>query len=182
MKISAYILFSIFLLVLLVVVPSISAKVSVNISNNVGGNSSSKVEVNSSSQVVAESINNSSIKTRIRIESNGEVKEYNSDTPENVSIQSTDGSAKVNVNNSYSGSSSTEGDDTLPATPTPTTTDTPTATPTPTKTQDNEALKDNDQKNNNFQLEDELVKLIALLFFRFPNTDFLLSSLIFSIQ
>ncbi len=70
---------------------------SVNISNNAEGSRSqvsveSHVESNSSSEV------SSSTKTDIRIESNGEVKEYHSDKPEDISIQSDDGKVQVEVN------------------------------------------------------------------------------------
>jgi hypothetical protein len=69
---------------------------SVHAESNVTSKSSISSSVQSSS---------SSTKTHIRIETNGKVKEYNSDQPGDVTIQSDDGSARVHVNNS--GKSST---------------------------------------------------------------------------
>jgi hypothetical protein len=70
---------------------------SVHAESNVTSKSSISSSVQSSSSNQSSS---SSTKTHIRIETNGKVKEYNSDQPGDVTLQSDDGSARVHVNNS----------------------------------------------------------------------------------
>ena len=79
------------LLLVTFLVRTVFAESSANVEINNDFNSTS---VNSSS-----SINS---KTDIRIESNGKVQEYHSDKPESVTLESEDGSVKINVNNSGS--------------------------------------------------------------------------------
>ena len=89
-----------FLLLFLVLKP-VHAITEVKIEGN-GEGSSSHVEVHN--EVNSSSSNTSTTtdgtRTHIRIETNGKVKEYDSDKPEDVTIQSEDGSAKVHINNS----------------------------------------------------------------------------------
>lgn len=63
------------------------------------GNASATVEVNNSFNSTNSTNSTNTTKTNIRIESNGEVKEYNSDSGEDVVIESSDGNSKVRINN-----------------------------------------------------------------------------------
>ena len=74
----------------------------VNISNN-GANSKNTVNVETNTggnTVLGQST--SETKTNIRIETNGQVKTYNSDKPEDVNIESDNGNIKVNIKNNGS--------------------------------------------------------------------------------
>lgn len=77
----------------------------------INGGSSVQVNVQSSQNISSVSQSTSKVKTHVRIESNGEVKEFNSDKPGSVSIESSDGRAQVHINNDSSTITS-------PATPT----------------------------------------------------------------
>lgn len=83
------------------------ANVSVNISGN-GAGSTSHVNVQSSTTSNSTSSNNSNTSTHIRIENNGEVKTYDSQNGEDVSIQSSDGNAKVNISNKVNTNSTSQ--------------------------------------------------------------------------
>lgn len=61
--------------------------------------SKSSVYVESNVESYSNNQTNSKTKTDIRIESNGEIKEYHSEDGGNVTIESSDGKAKVNINN-----------------------------------------------------------------------------------
>lgn len=69
----------------------------INVSNN-GSNSSSHVTVNNSVNSSSNSTNTSDSHTDIKIETNGEVKEYHSDDPGSISVQSDNGVAQVKIN------------------------------------------------------------------------------------
>lgn len=78
----------------------VRASVNVDISNNAAG-SSNRVNVNSTTQ-------NANSKTDVRVETNGEVKEFHTQGDEDVNYQSDDGSVKVNVNNATAPSTSSK--------------------------------------------------------------------------
>lgn len=80
-------------------------EIKIDISNN-GEGSNNSVSVNSSSSFSSSSQSSSNTQTDIRIESNGEVKEYHSNKPENIDIQSTDGKSKVTITNQTNSSTS----------------------------------------------------------------------------
>lgn len=63
------------------------------------GNASATVNVQNSFNTTNSNTNNVDSHTKIRIESNGEVKEYESTTGEDISVESSDGSSKVTVQN-----------------------------------------------------------------------------------
>lgn len=71
-----------------------------------GGNASSHVSIHNSvntSSTTQSTVTNG--RTHIRIETNGKVKEYNSDKPGDVTIQSDDGTSRVHVNTTSGGNS-----------------------------------------------------------------------------
>lgn len=80
--------------------------------------SSSKVEVKNSFNSSNTNVSSTNSSTHIRIETNGEVKEYNSEKVEDIKLESSDGSAKVYVNTSNNSSSNNNTSITLPASPT----------------------------------------------------------------
>ncbi len=73
------------------------AEIKVEISGNDEG-SSSRVEVRSNVHSSSQNNSSSQVRTEIRIESNGQVKTYRSDKPEDIHVQSEDGKAQVHVN------------------------------------------------------------------------------------
>jgi len=85
--------------ILLLLIPQIAqANVNVNISDNKEG-SKSNVSVNSNTSGSSSNTNNSgSNTTNIRIETNGEVKEYYGTGDEAINIQSSNGNNSVTVN------------------------------------------------------------------------------------
>jgi hypothetical protein len=85
---------------LIFVAMPVRATVSVDVSNNAAG-SNNQVNINSNSQ-------NTNSKTDVKVETNGEVKEFHTQGDEDVNYQSDDGSVKVNVNNSTSSSYQSE--------------------------------------------------------------------------
>lgn len=98
------------LLFLLLILPNtINAKVNVQISGN-GEGASSNVQISSSTSTSNESSNDSSNSTDIRIETNGEVKEYHGTGDQNIVLQSENGKNTVSVTvNSSSAPSSLPG-------------------------------------------------------------------------
>ncbi|MBI4080861.1 MAG: hypothetical protein HY430_03780 [Candidatus Levybacteria bacterium] len=95
MKNSAIFISSILLTLLCTSVAS--AETRVEISNN-GSGSKANVTVRNSTSVTNHESSDSSVKTSIKITTNGETKTYESDKPGSVHIESSDGSAKVDVN------------------------------------------------------------------------------------
>lgn len=114
-RLAKFVLGSIATLSLIFMAKVALANVSVEVSSNNAG-SSSNVSINNNVVSNSNSQTTSKTKTDIRIESNGELKEYHSEDGGSVSIESSDGKAKVNVNsqtnsqntNSQSSSSSTD--------------------------------------------------------------------------
>lgn len=88
------------LLLTLGVASSADAETNVDISNS-GGNTKTNVEINTNTNSSENSTNNSH--TKVRIESNGKVTTYESDKPENIDLQSEDGTAKVSIKNAPTG-------------------------------------------------------------------------------
>lgn len=90
----------------LVISKPVSANTSVNVSNN-GSNSQVKINnvINSSNST---STNTSNTTTDIRIETNGEVKEYHGTGNQNINIESSDGKNSVKINNNINGESKTQ--------------------------------------------------------------------------
>jgi hypothetical protein len=89
------------------------ANVNVNISNNSSGSNSQvniKNEVNSTTNTGS---NTSNTKTDIRIETNGEVKEYHSTGNENIKIESGDSKNSVKINNIINEESKTQNSPTI---------------------------------------------------------------------
>ena len=76
---------------------------SVNISNN-GDGANSNISIHNEVNSNTQSNSTSETHTSVRIESNGSVKSYDSDKPENVDMQSDDGHTQVHISNSISGS------------------------------------------------------------------------------
>jgi DNA-binding protein YbaB len=74
------------------------AATTVSVSNN-GGNSSATVNVQNSFNSTSNSTNTTTSNTKVRIETNGEVKEYESSSGEDVHMESEDGTSKVNITN-----------------------------------------------------------------------------------
>lgn len=72
-------------LLIFMVKPTLAGKSSVYVESNVESYSSNQT--------------NSKTKTDIKIESNGEVKEYHSEDDGNVTLESSDGNSKVKINN-----------------------------------------------------------------------------------
>lgn len=99
----------------------------------------SHVESNSSS------MNSSNTTTDIRIESNGEVKEYHSEDGGSVSLESSDGSVKVNVNNN--GSREVQSN--------------PSSTPTVTVNEDDKAEKEASNQERNDRGKKEVKDSVA---------------------
>jgi hypothetical protein len=98
----------IFLLVILLsTITSLTAYAdsSVNISNNSTG-SNSHVEIHSTTNT--SDVSNSTGHTSVRIETNGNVKTYDSDNPGSVHLESDDGTSKVDINNGNSADTSQE--------------------------------------------------------------------------
>lgn len=87
------------LLLPLGLVSLVNAETNVDISNN-GGESKTNVEINTTTGSSNTSTPNSH--TKVRIESNGKVTTYESDKPENIDLQSEDGTAKVSIKNGAS--------------------------------------------------------------------------------
>jgi hypothetical protein len=79
----------------------VSADSTVNISSNTTG-SNSHVEVHDTTNTTNTNTSENSGYTSVRIETNGNVKTYESDTPGSVHIESDDGTAKVDINNGSS--------------------------------------------------------------------------------
>lgn len=72
----------------------------INVSNN-GANSKNTVDVeNNTGGNTVQGQSSSKVHTSIRIDTNGNVKTYESDKPEDVNIQSDNGNVKVNIKNS----------------------------------------------------------------------------------
>ncbi len=86
---------------LLLVTPvNAATEVRVNISGNLDG-STNKVQINSNTETVQQSPNNNyNNSTSVRIEQNGQVKEYNG-SDGNVNIRSSDGKSSVSVSNDF---------------------------------------------------------------------------------
>lgn len=78
---------------------AVYANTDVNISGNTTG-SNSKIEVHNTINSSSNTSSTTNSHTNVRIETNGQVKTYESDNPGNVNIQSDDGTAKVHINNS----------------------------------------------------------------------------------
>lgn len=74
------------------------AATTVDVSNN-GSGSTSNVEIHNSVNTSSSSTSNSSNHTSVRIETNGKVKTYESDSGGSVHMESDDGSSKVDINN-----------------------------------------------------------------------------------
>lgn len=85
------------------------AKTTVEISNN-GENSKSDVKINSSVKTNGSS-DTSDNETRVRITTNGETKEYVTTGDEDINVQSSDGTSKVQINNNNSVNSDDSKDD-----------------------------------------------------------------------
>ena len=77
---------------------SAMAATTVNVSNN-GGDTSANVNVQNSFNSSTTSTNTTTSHTKVRIETNGEVKEYESNNGGDVHMESSDGSSKVNITN-----------------------------------------------------------------------------------
>lgn len=86
------------LLTLLILPKSVSASVDVQIYGNENG-SDSNVTVKSNTSGSTQNSNNSSNTTDIRIETNGEIKEYHGTGDQNIKVESGNGSNSVSVNN-----------------------------------------------------------------------------------
>lgn len=100
----------------------VQANTDVVVSNNGAG---SRSEVNIKNEVnttTSTSTNNSDVKTDIRIETNGEVKEYHSTGDDDVTVESSNGNNRVQVTNKTGRNSGSK------ITPTRTPTGTPVAT------------------------------------------------------
>lgn len=74
------------------------ASTSVKIEGN-EGNASAKVSIQNNFNSTGTSTNTVDTHTKVRIETNGEVKEYESTDGKDVTIESSDGSSKVNITN-----------------------------------------------------------------------------------
>lgn len=103
----------------------------INVSSN-GDNARSHVSVDSTSNinVNGESTNGESC-TKIRIEENGEVKEYESCDGGSVNLESGSGNARVNIHNNSTGSNSASPRPAASSTPEPTVSPSPEATSSP---------------------------------------------------
>jgi len=102
-KAASLLLFTLFLSI----PPSVFAETNVNVSGN-GEGSHTSVSVTNNVNSTSNSTTTSNSKTHVRIETNGEVKEYNSENGGSVHIESDDGTAKVNINNNGSTSNDTD--------------------------------------------------------------------------
>lgn len=116
-----------FLTILLLILPrSASASVNVQVSGNGdGSNSTVSVESNTSSPTSKNTYNNS---TDIRIETNGEVKEYHGTGDQNITVQSGNGGNSVSVNTKGSSNPSSSPSASSSAQPSPTSSASPTST------------------------------------------------------
>ncbi len=74
------------------------ASTSVKIEGN-EGNASAKVSIQNNFNSTGTSTNTVDTHTKVRIETNGEVNEYESSNGEDVTIESSNGNAKVNITN-----------------------------------------------------------------------------------
>lgn len=86
------------LLLLYIAQTSAFASTSVDVKTE-GGNASAKVSVKNSFNSTNTSSNTVDSYTKVRIETNGEVKEYESTNGDDVNIESSNGNAKVNISN-----------------------------------------------------------------------------------
>ncbi len=73
-----------------------TSNTNVEVSNN-GGTSYTNVEIENNTSSTNVVTNDS--KTKVRIESNGKVTEYESEKPENIELKSEDGKTSVKINN-----------------------------------------------------------------------------------
>lgn len=80
------------------------AKTTVEISNN-GEGSTSDVKINNSVKINGNSKNTDS-ETSVKITTNGETKEYTTKGDEDINIQSSDGTSRVQINNNSSSTNS----------------------------------------------------------------------------
>lgn len=71
---------------------------SVNVSNNTTGGSNTKVVVNSNVNSTSTNTTTVNSQTRVHIENNGEVKDFNASGDESVDWQSEDGKSSVKIN------------------------------------------------------------------------------------
>ena len=101
---------------------------SVNVSNN-GSGSTSNVQIHNSVNASNTSSSTNNTSTHIRIETNGQVKEYDSSQPGDVNIQSDDGTSQVHVNNIIGPSQTDTGEPTSTITLTPSNNNSPSITP-----------------------------------------------------
>ncbi|MDO8269656.1 MAG: hypothetical protein Q7T54_03235 [Candidatus Levybacteria bacterium] len=86
------------LLLLIFRIPNSDASSTVNIVSE--GNASAKVDIqNNFNSTSTTNTNTSTSNTKVRIETNGEVKEYESSNGEDVNMESSDGSSKVTIKN-----------------------------------------------------------------------------------
>lgn len=81
------------------------------------GEASAKVNISNNFNTSSTATGNSTSNTKIRIETDGEVKEYESNNGEDVNMESSDGTSKVTIKNSGGSNTSTS------ITPKPTTND-----------------------------------------------------------
>lgn len=85
-------------IVVLCVAQSTFAEVNVKISGNVEGSHTS-VDVQSSTNSTIHNSTSTNVNTTVHVSANGESKTVTSNTPGNVSVESSNGNVKVNVNN-----------------------------------------------------------------------------------
>jgi len=85
------------LLLILPFIPKGQAYASTSVHVESTGDSHAQVKIQNSFETTSTS--NTDVHTKIRIESNGEVKTYESDKAEDINIQSTDGNSKVEIKN-----------------------------------------------------------------------------------
>lgn len=73
------------------------ASTTVEISNN-GERNNSNIKINNSVKIIGDSTNSNS-KTRVKITTNGETKEYTTTGNEDINVESSDGTSKVQITN-----------------------------------------------------------------------------------